>query len=92
MIIVCDNSEPKKIVDDLLLLTNGIQIDLISTKQDLFLKYKSNSCVNFYNYVDRISNFEDFVEDNLNIDNALKACKNKYGKSYKEKLNEFVNE
>ena len=76
-----------------MLITKGIQIDLISSKQDLFLKYKSNDRVNFYNYIDRISNFEDFVEDNLNIDNALKACKNKYGeKSYKEKLNDFIKE
>ncbi|MDO5426312.1 MAG: hypothetical protein Q4F54_00460 [Coriobacteriia bacterium] len=81
VIIVCSDDNPKKIVDDLLLITKDIQIDLVSTKQDLFLKYKSNECVNFYNYIDRISNFEDFVEDNLNIDNVLKAFNNKYGDS-----------
>lgn len=91
VIIVCEEDNPKKIVDDLLLITKGIQIDLISTKQDLFLKYKSNECVNFYNYIDRISNFEDFVEDNLNIDNVLKAFKNKYGDTIdEEKWQSFI--
>lgn len=73
VIIVCDDDFPNKIVDDLLLITEGKQIDLISTKQDMYLKYKSNECVNFYNYLNKISNFEVFVEDNLNIDNVSKA-------------------
>lgn len=80
VIIVCDDDCPNKIVDDLLLITCDKEIDIISTKQDMYLKYKSNENVNFYNYLNKISNFGDFVEDNLNIDNIRKAYEHVNGK------------
>lgn len=91
VIIVCDVSNPNKIVDYILMTAKNKQIDLISTKQDLYLKYKSNEFVNFYNYINKTSNFEDFVEDNLNIDNIRKAYAHDHENSVnQEEWNIFV--